>query len=111
MESPVVTMLDIWETLSPCTWMIKIVHAQDVHNHAIYDLCLAIRLGVESNGFCDLGVQQRPETRPKGVEELDVSVGDDGLWYPKVDPHSFKEDLGSIFHYGIFHTCCEDGHL
>jgi hypothetical protein len=27
MESPVVTMLDIWETLIPCTWMLRIVHA------------------------------------------------------------------------------------
>ena len=38
-------------------------------------------------------------------------VRDDGLWYPKVDPHSFKEELGSIFCYDILLTGCEDGHL
>jgi hypothetical protein len=58
MESPVVTVLNIGETLVPCTWMLRVVHAQDVHNHLIDDLCLAVCLGVESSGFCELGVQQ-----------------------------------------------------
>jgi hypothetical protein len=111
MESLVVTMLDIWETLVPCMWMLRIVHAHDVHNHPIDDLYLAIGLGVESNGFCELGVQQRLETRPKGDEEPVVSVGDDGLWYPKVDPHSFEEELSSISRCDILLTGCEDGHL
>jgi hypothetical protein len=93
MESPIVTVLDISETLIPCTWILRIVHAQDVHNHPIYDLCLAIRLGVESSGFCELGVQQRPETRPKGAEEPVVSVRHDGLWYPKVDHTRSKKIL------------------
>jgi hypothetical protein len=66
----------------PMYGMLRIVHVQDVHNHLIDDLGLAIGLGVERSGFCDLGVQQRPETRPKGVEEPVVSVEDDGLWYP-----------------------------
>jgi hypothetical protein len=91
--------------------MLRIVHAQDVHNHLIDDLCLAIGLGVESSGFCELGVQHRPETRPKGVEEPVVSVGDDDLWYPKVDPHSFEEELSSICRCAILLTGCEDGHL
>jgi hypothetical protein len=111
MESPVVTMLDIWETLVPCTRMLRIVHAQDVHDHLIDDLGLAIGLGVERSGFCELGVQQRPKTRPKGVEELVVSIGDDGLWYPKVNPNSFEEELGSIFRCDILLKGCEDGHL
>jgi hypothetical protein len=111
MESPVVTVLDIWETLVPCTRMLRIVHAQDVHNHLIDDLVLAIGLGVKRSGFCELGVQQTPETRPKGVEEHVVSVGDDGLWYPKVNPNSFEEELGSICRCEILLTGCEDGHL
>jgi hypothetical protein len=111
MDSPVVIVLDIWETLVPCTWMLRNVHAQNVHNHLIDDLCLAISLGVENSGFCELGVQQSPETRPKGVEEPVVSVGDDGLWYPKVDPHSFEEELGNIYCYDILLTGYEDGHL
>jgi hypothetical protein len=111
MESPVVNVLDIWETLVPCTWMLIIVHVWDVHNHPIDDLCLAISLGVERSGFYELGVQKRPETRPKGDEELFASVEDDGLWYPKVDPHLFEEYLRSIFHYGMLLTGCEDGHL
>jgi hypothetical protein len=61
MESPVVTMLGIWKTLVPCTWMIIIVHAHDVHNHPVDSLILAIGLGVESSGFFEFGVQQRPE--------------------------------------------------
>jgi hypothetical protein len=62
MEIHVVTMLDIGETLIPCTWMLRIVHAKDVHNHLIDDHCLAISLGVERSGFCELGVHQRPKT-------------------------------------------------
>jgi hypothetical protein len=54
MESLIVTVLNIGETLIPCTWMLRVVHVQDVHNHPIDDLCL----GVESNGFSELGVQQ-----------------------------------------------------
>jgi hypothetical protein len=111
MESPVVTMLNIGETLIPCTWMPRIVHAQDVHNHPIDDLYLSIGLGVESSGFCELGVQQRPKTRPKCVEEPVFPVEDDGLWYPKVDPHLFKEEIGSIYHCDILLEGCEDGHL
>jgi hypothetical protein len=61
MEIPFVTMLNIGETLVPCTWMLRIVHVHDVHNHMIDELCLVIGLGMESNGFCDFGVQQRPE--------------------------------------------------
>jgi hypothetical protein len=83
MESIVVTMLYTWETLVPCMWMLRIVHAHDLHNHLIKDLSLAIGLGVERRGFCELGVQQRPENRPKGAEETVVSVKDDGLWYSK----------------------------
>jgi hypothetical protein len=62
MESPVVTVLDIWETHVPCMRMLRIVHAKDVHNQLIDDLYLDIGFGVESSGFCDLGVQYRPET-------------------------------------------------
>jgi hypothetical protein len=61
MERPVVTVLDIWETLVPCTRMLRVVHAQDVLIHPINNLDLAIGLGVERSGFCELGVQQRPE--------------------------------------------------
>jgi hypothetical protein len=59
MESPIVTILDIWETLIPCIGMLRIVHAQDVHNHPIDDLGLDIGLGMERSGFCELCVQQR----------------------------------------------------
>jgi hypothetical protein len=59
MDILVVTMLNIGDTLVPCTWILRIVHAQDVHNHLIGKLCLVIVLGVERSGFCELGVQQR----------------------------------------------------
>ena len=58
MESPVVTLLNIGETVIPCALMIRVVHAQDVHNHLIDDICLIIGLGVEGNEFIELGVQQ-----------------------------------------------------
>jgi hypothetical protein len=58
MESHVVAYLNIGNTLIPCTWMLRVVHAQDVHNHLIDDLCLATSLGVERSGFSELGVQQ-----------------------------------------------------
>jgi hypothetical protein len=38
--------------------MLGVVHEQDMHDHPIDDLCLAISLGVEGNGFGELGVQQ-----------------------------------------------------
>jgi hypothetical protein len=56
-KSPIVTVLNIGETLIPCTQMLRVVHAQDVHNHLIDDLCLVVYLGVERSGFSELGVQ------------------------------------------------------
>jgi hypothetical protein len=64
-EIPVVIVLDIEETIFPCTWMLRIVHGQDLHNHLTDDLYLAIDFGVESSGFCELSIQERPDTRPK----------------------------------------------
>jgi hypothetical protein len=58
MESHVVVVLNIWKTLIPCTQMLRVVHAQDVHNHLIDDLCLAIGLGLETSGFSELVVQK-----------------------------------------------------
>jgi hypothetical protein len=57
MESSSINVLDISENLVPYTWMLIIVHVQDVHNHLIDNLCLSIVLGVERSGFCYLGVQ------------------------------------------------------
>jgi hypothetical protein len=36
----------------------RVIHAHDVHNHLIDDLCLAISLRVEGSVFSVLGVQQ-----------------------------------------------------
>jgi hypothetical protein len=58
MESRVVVVLNIGKTLIPCMWILRVIHAQDVHNHLIDDLCLAINLRVEGNGFSELSVQQ-----------------------------------------------------
>jgi hypothetical protein len=57
MESPVAIVLNTRETLIPCMWMLRVVHAQNVHNHPIDELYLVVCLGVESNGFSELGVQ------------------------------------------------------
>ena len=58
MESSVVDVLNIGKTLIPCMWILRVVNAQDVHNHSIDDLCLAVSLGVESSVFSELGVQK-----------------------------------------------------
>ena len=49
-------MLHIGNTLIPCVGVLGIVHAQDVHNHSVNDISLAIRLEVEGSGFGELGV-------------------------------------------------------
>jgi hypothetical protein len=41
-----------------CEGHFEIIHAKDMHNHSIYDLVLAIYLGMEGRGFGELGVQQ-----------------------------------------------------
>ena len=50
-------MLDIGKTLIPCVGVIGIVHAQDMYDHPIDDLSLAMSLGLEGSGFGDLGNQ------------------------------------------------------
>ena len=51
-------MLDIGNTLIPCTGVFWIVHVQDMYDHPIDDLSLVIYLGVEGSGFGELGIQQ-----------------------------------------------------
>jgi hypothetical protein len=58
MKGLVVAMLDIGKALIPCARVLVIVHVKDIHNHSIYDLGLAIRLGMEFHGFGEIGVQQ-----------------------------------------------------
>jgi hypothetical protein len=58
MKGSVVAMLDIEKTLIPCARVILIIHVKDMHNNSIYNLGLAIFLGVEGHGFGELGVQQ-----------------------------------------------------
>jgi hypothetical protein len=37
--------------------MLGIVHVQDMHDHLVDELNLAILMGVEASGFGELGVQ------------------------------------------------------
>jgi hypothetical protein len=57
MQGSVVAMLDIGKTLIPCAGVLGILHAQDIYNHSIHSLRLAICLGVEGSGFGELGIQ------------------------------------------------------
>jgi hypothetical protein len=57
MQGSFVAMLFIGKSLIPCARVLLIIHAKDMHNHSIYDLILAICLGVEGRGFGELGVQ------------------------------------------------------
>jgi hypothetical protein len=56
MQGSIVAMLNIGETLIPCARVLGIIHVQDIHDHSIYDLGLAIFMGVEGRGFGELGV-------------------------------------------------------
>jgi hypothetical protein len=58
MESLVVAMMNIGNTLIPCMWMLRVIHALDVQNNLIDNLCLAIGLRVEGSGFSELGFQE-----------------------------------------------------
>jgi hypothetical protein len=51
-------MMDIGKTLIPCARVLGIIHVQDMHDHSIYNLGLAICLGVEGHVFGELGIQQ-----------------------------------------------------
>jgi hypothetical protein len=53
----VVIVLNIGKNLIPCSWMLGILHVQDMHDHPLDNLSLAICLGVEGRGFGELGVQ------------------------------------------------------
>jgi hypothetical protein len=50
-------MLNIGKNLIPCAGVLGFVHALDMNDHSIDDLALAICLGLEGNGFGELGVQ------------------------------------------------------
>jgi hypothetical protein len=56
MQGSVATMIDIGKALIPCVRVLGIIHVKDMHNHSIYELNLAIFLGVEGHGFGELGV-------------------------------------------------------
>jgi hypothetical protein len=58
MYDSVVAMLNIGKTLIPCVGVLGISHAQNMHDHLIDNLNLAIYLWVEGSGFGELGVQQ-----------------------------------------------------
>jgi hypothetical protein len=58
MYGSIVAVLNIGKTLIPCVGVLGIVHVQDMHDHPVDDLSLAIHLGVEGSGFGELGVQQ-----------------------------------------------------
>ena len=111
MESSVITMLYIGEALVPCAWMLWIVHVQNVYNHSVDDLCLAIYLVMESCGLGELGVQHWPEAGPKCFEEPSIPIWYDRLWDPKVHPHSFKEEFSSGLCCDILLASRHNGHL
>jgi hypothetical protein len=58
MQGLVVSMMDIGEALIPCAMVLLVIHVKDMHNHSIYNLVLAIFLGLEGCGFGELGVRQ-----------------------------------------------------
>jgi hypothetical protein len=49
-------MMDRGKALIPWVRVLAIIHVKYMHNHSIYDLGLAICLGVEGCGFGEIGV-------------------------------------------------------
>jgi hypothetical protein len=56
MYGSIVVVLNIANNLVPCERVLGIIHAQDMHDHPVDDLSLAICLGVEGSGFGEHGV-------------------------------------------------------
>ena len=47
MEGSVIDMMYIGEDLIACVWILSVVHTQNVYDHLVDDLYLAISLGME----------------------------------------------------------------
>jgi hypothetical protein len=58
MYGSIVAMLNIGKALILVVGVLGILHVQDVHDHLVDNLSLVIRLGVESSGLGEIGVQQ-----------------------------------------------------
>jgi hypothetical protein len=58
MYGSVVVVMNIGKTPFPCEGLLGILHVQDMHDHLVEHLSLAICLGVEGSGFGELGIQQ-----------------------------------------------------
>ena len=94
-----------------CVWILWVIHAQNVHNHPVDNLCLAISLRMEGCGLREFGVQHWPETGPKSAKKPTIPIWDDRLWDPKVYPHSFKEEFSSGLCCDILLAGHHNGHL
>lgn len=58
MESSIIVVLNIRETLIPGEGILGVLHLQNTHDYPIGNLCLAISLGVEGSWFGEMGIQQ-----------------------------------------------------
>ena len=47
---------------------------QNVYDHPVDDIFLAISLRMESYGLGELGVQHRPKGRPKYTDEISILI-------------------------------------
>ena len=106
-----IALLDIGEDFIPCTWVLWVVRAQNVYDNLIENHCLAISLGRESHGLSKFCIQHQPETWPKCTQEYFVPIWDNGLWDPKVYPHSLKEKLSIVLYCDTLLAGCHDGYL
>jgi hypothetical protein len=57
MYASIVAVLNIGKNIIPCVGMLGIVHVEDMHDHQVDALGLAILLGVEVNELGELHVQ------------------------------------------------------
>eukprot|EP00253_Pinus_taeda_P014891 PITA_14891 len=78
MESSVINLFHIGETLIPGLWMLGVVNAKYVHYHPIDNLRLAISLGMEGNRLqYDILFQEPKALQPKGEIVHDINLQED----------------------------------
>lgn len=58
MESSIIVVLNIMESVITCACMLGVIHSQNVQDQHVDDVYLTIIVGVECNWFGDLGVKK-----------------------------------------------------
>jgi hypothetical protein len=111
MESLIVTVLDIWETLIPCMWMLRIVHVQYVHNHRLMTSVWPLVWGWKAVDFVSLVSNRDQRLDQKVLRNLLSRSKMMVCGIPKWTHTHSKKILAVSIHCEILLIGYEDGHL